>query len=220
METDAISLIISLQDKYPHLRCHIAHLSAASALPLIRAARSTGAKLTVETCFHYLCFSGDAIPRGHTEFKCCPPIREAANRESLWAGLKEGIIDCVVSDHSPCSIELKNLDDGNFMEAFGGISSLGLGLSVLWTEGAKRGVNIGRIIDWTSTRPAELAGISHLKGQLKVGLDGDFIIWDPDAEFTVCRYLSLIRNGDRARLRNRSQRNLSTSRTDYPPISV
>jgi allantoinase len=147
--------------------------------------RSAGAKLTVETCFHYLCLSADDIPRGHPEFKCCPPIREAANRDLLWDGLKEGLIDCVVSDHSPCVAELKMLDEGDIMNAWGGISTLGLGLSLLWTEGTKRGVNITQISNWTSARTATHAGLDHLKGQLKVGLDGDFIIWDPEAEFTV-----------------------------------
>lgn len=147
--------------------------------------------LTVETCFHYLCLSADDIPHGHPEFKCCPPIREATNRDFLWDGLKEGLIDCVVSDHSPCVTELKKLDEGDIMKAWGGISTLGLGLSLLWTEGAKRGVSIAQIIDWTSTKTAEHAGLSHLKGQLKVGLDGDFIIWNPEAEFTVCLSLLL-----------------------------
>lgn len=186
LETDAITLITSLQKKYPNLRCHIVHLSASSALPLIRAVRAAGMNLTVETCFHYLCLSADDIPRGHTEFKCCPPIREAANRDLLWDGLKEGLIDCVVSDHSPCITELKKLEEGDIMKAWGGISALGLGLSLLWTEGARRGVTIAQIINWTSTKTAEHAGLSHLKGQLRVGLDGDFIIWNPEAEFTVC----------------------------------
>ncbi|KAG6911147.1 hypothetical protein DXG01_003887 [Tephrocybe rancida] len=185
LETDAISLITTLQKRYPALRCHIVHLSASSALPLIRAARSAGLNLTVETCFHYLCLSATEIPDGHPEFKCCPPVREAANQELLWNGLLEGLIDCVVSDHSPCVAELKKLDEGDIMGAWGGISTLGLGLSLLWTEGQRRGVTIAQIIQWTSLNSAEHAGLGHLKGQLKVGLDGDFIIWDPDAEFTV-----------------------------------
>ena len=178
-------LITSLQKKYPNLRCHIVHLSASSALPLIRAVRAAGADLTVETCFHYLCLSADDIPRGRTEFKCCPPIREAINRDLLWDGLREGLIDCIVTDHSPCVAELKKLEEGDIMKAWGGISTLGLGLNLLWTEGARRGVSIAQIIDWTSTKTAEHAGLSHLKGQLRVGLDGDFIIWNPEAEFTV-----------------------------------
>ncbi|KAG5648464.1 hypothetical protein DXG03_003075 [Asterophora parasitica] len=187
LEIDAISLIISLQEKYPALRCHIVHLSASSALPLIRAARATGLKLTVETCFHYLTISVNEIPNGHPEFKCCPPVREAHNQEMLWEGLKEGLIDCVVSDHSPCIAGLKKLDEGDIMSAWGGISTLGVGLSLLWTEGQKRGITLAQIVNWTSTKTAEHAGLGHQKGQLKVGLDGDFVIWDPSAKFTVTR---------------------------------
>lgn len=186
LETDAISLITALQKTYPALRCHIVHLSASSALPLIRAARASGLNLTVETCFHYLCLSANDIPPGRPEFKCCPPIRESNNQDLLWDGLKEGLIDCVVSDHSPCVAELKRLDTGDIMSAWGGISTLGLGLSLLWTEGVKRGIGIAEIVEWTSKKTAEHAGLGDLKGRLKVGLDGDFIIWDPDAEISVC----------------------------------
>ncbi|KAG6873436.1 hypothetical protein C0995_015525 [Termitomyces sp. Mi166 len=185
LEMDAISLIISLQRKYPALRCHIVHLSASSALPLIRSAKAAGLNLTVETCFHYLCLSATEIPDGHPEFKCCPPVREAVNQGLLWDGLKEGLIDFVVSDHSPCTAELKRLDEGDIMGAWGGISTLGLGLSLLWTEGQRRGISIAQIIEWTSLKTAEHAGLGHLKGRLKVGLDGDFVIWDPNIEFTV-----------------------------------
>ncbi|KAK7057169.1 allantoinase [Favolaschia claudopus] len=187
LETDAISLITKLQRQYPSLRCHIVHLSAASALPVIRAAKASGLKLTVETCFHYLCLSADDIPAGRPEFKCCPPIREQANREQLWEALLDGSIDCVVSDHSPCVAELKKLDEGDIMGAWGGISTLGLGLSLLWTEGAKRGVSIARIVDWVCKKSAEHAGLGATKGELKVGYDADFVIWDPDAEYTVTK---------------------------------
>ncbi|THV06823.1 allantoinase [Dendrothele bispora CBS 962.96] len=185
LEADAISLITKLQATYPSLRCHIVHLSAASALPIIRAARVRGLKLTVETCFHYLCLQADDIPNGHPEFKCCPPIRKANNRELVWNALRDGTIECVVSDHSPCVQELKKLDDGDIMSAWGGISTLGLGLSLLWTEGLQRGVTIGDISNWTSWKTAEHAGLSDRKGKLEVGYDGDFLIWDPNAEFEV-----------------------------------
>lgn len=197
LETDAISLITSLQSKYPALRCHIVHLSASSALPLIRSVRATGLNLTAETCFHYLCLSAANIPDGEPVFKCCPPVREAANQDLLWAGLKEGLIDFVVSDHSPCVAELKKLDEGDIMGAWGGISTLGLGLSLLWTEGQRRGISIAQIVEWLSLKTAAHAGLGHLKGQLKVGLDGDFVIWDPNREFTVgtndyCEFITLI----------------------------
>ncbi|KAF8630637.1 hypothetical protein AX15_002788 [Amanita polypyramis BW_CC] len=184
-EVDAISLITTLQQSCPNLRCHIVHLSAASAIPIIRAAKAAGLKLTVETCFHYLCLSLDDIPSGRPEFKCCPPIRDIRNQDSLWDALKAGIIDCVVSDHSPCVTELKRLDEGDIMAAWGGISTLGLGLSLLWTESSKRGVSIAQISRWTSQNTAKHAGLGASKGQLKVGYDADFILWDPDGEFKV-----------------------------------
>ncbi|KIY73043.1 allantoinase [Cylindrobasidium torrendii FP15055 ss-10] len=187
LEVDAISLVTRLQKSYPRLRCHIVHLSAASALPLVREAKASGVNLTVETCFHYLCLAADSIPDGQPQFKCCPPVREEGNRQLLWDALLDGTIDCVVSDHSPCVAELKKLDKGDIMEAWGGISTLGLGLSLLWTEGRKRGVGIGKIIDWTSKKSAQHASLDHVKGALKVGYDADIIIWDADAQFTVTK---------------------------------
>ncbi|EIM92253.1 allantoinase [Stereum hirsutum FP-91666 SS1] len=186
-ETDAITRITNLQRAYPSLRCHIVHLSAAQALPIVRAAKASGINLTVETCFHYLCLSADSIPHGRPEFKCCPPIRDETNREALWAALKDGTIDFVVSDHSPCVAELKKVDEGDIMGAWGGISTLGLGLSLLWTEGKKRGISIGKILEWTSSKTAEHAALSGRKAKLEVGYDADFVIWDPEAQYMVTR---------------------------------
>ncbi|KIJ18698.1 hypothetical protein PAXINDRAFT_167262 [Paxillus involutus ATCC 200175] len=189
LEVNAISLIISLQKKYTSLRCHIVHLSASSALGAIQAAKKSGLKLTVETCFHYLCLSADDIPNGRPEFKCCPPIRNQSNRDNLWKALMDGDIDCVVSDHSPCVSELKKLEEGDIMGAWGGINSLGLGLSLLWTEGSKpeRGATLNQIVQWMSRKTAEHAGLSATKGSLAVGLDGDLVVWDPEAEFKVSK---------------------------------
>ena len=187
LEVNAISLITQLQAHSPSLRCHIVHLSAASALPIIRKAKAEGAKLTVETCFHYLCLSSDEIPDGKPEFKCCPPIRDNVNRELLWEALKDGTIDFVVSDHSPCVADLKKLDEGDIISAWGGISTLGLGLSLLWTEIQKtqKGVSLSQIVEWTSRATAEHAGLGAMKGAIKVGADADIVFWDPEAEFQV-----------------------------------
>jgi allantoinase len=107
----------------------------------------------------------------------------------LWEALKDGLIDCVVSDHSPCVTEMKKIEEGDIMSAWGGISTLGLGLSLLWTEGSKRGVTIAQIVQWTSTKTAEHVGLGERKGLLKVGYDADFVIWDPEAEFEVRNFL-------------------------------
>ncbi|KAF8307444.1 Metallo-dependent hydrolase [Clavulina sp. PMI_390] len=190
LETGAIDLIISLHKRFPGFRGHIVHLSAADALPAIRAARADGLALTVETCFHYLCLTASSIPHGHPEFKCCPPIRDATNRDKLWEALLDGTIDCVVSDHSPCVAELKRVQpesDGDFMSAWGGISTLGLGLSLLWTEGSKRGIKPGVLISWLTTGTAKIASLSNQKGAIRAGMDADFAIFDPTDSFMVTK---------------------------------
>jgi allantoinase len=165
-------------------RIHILHLSSASALPLIAAAKSEGVRLTVETCPHFLTLTAEEVPDGATEFKCCPPIREAANQDALWQALADGTIDCVVSDHSPSTIDLKAKDTGDFAAAWGGISSLQLGLPAVWTEARRRGHTLADVARWMSAGPAALAGLPA-KGAIAAGYDADFAVLDPDAAFTV-----------------------------------
>lgn len=165
-------------------RAHILHLSSADALPQIAAAKAEGVKLTVETCPHYLVFTAEEIPDGATTHKCCPPIREESNREALWQGLVDGTIDCIVSDHSPSTPELKLLDTGDFGAAWGGISSLQLGLSLVWTEAAKRGIDLAEVVAWMSSAPAAVAGVAD-KGAIALGNDADFAVFAPDEEWMV-----------------------------------
>ncbi|HZP50808.1 allantoinase AllB [Actinocrinis sp.] len=165
-------------------RVHILHLSSAESLPLIAEAKAGGVRVTVETCPHYLFFAAEDIPNAATEYKCCPPIRSAANREQLWAALDSGVIDFVVSDHSPCAPELKQRASGDFATAWGGIASVQLGLPVVWTEARQRGWTLGRIAELMAMRPADFVGLPH-KGRIAVGCDADLVVFDPDAEFTV-----------------------------------
>ena len=165
-------------------RAHVLHLSSSDALPLIAAARRDGVRVTAETCPHYLTFAAEEIPGGATQFKCCPPIREADNREQLWRGLADGTIDCIVSDHSPCTPELKRLDLGDFAEAWGGISSLQIGLSDVWTEARRRGFSLVDVTRWMAERPAQLAGLRR-KGRIEPGHDADFCVFAPDDGFVV-----------------------------------
>lgn len=184
-EVDAIQLVANLQRQYPSLRCHIVHLSAADALPIVREAKAAGLKLTAETCFHYLCLSDVDIPAGRPEFKCCPPIRDQHNRDKLWEALQDGTLDFVVSDHSPCVASLKAFESGDFMKAWGGIGTLGLGLSLLWTEGKKRGISLAKIVQWTSVNTSKHVGLDESKGAIREGFDADFAIFDPAASFEV-----------------------------------
>lgn len=186
MEVDAISLVSRLSTQYPGLRTHIVHLSAASAIPILQEARDLKKlPITVETCIHYLTLAAEEIPEGRTDFKCCPPIRNHANREILWKGLLDNHIDFVVSDHSPCVAELKKLSKGDFLTAWGGIGGLGLGLSLMWTEASKRGVSLSMLMQWLASKPATQIGLQGQKGALQVGADADFVIFDSQKRFTV-----------------------------------
>jgi allantoinase len=183
-EDAAIALLIDLC-RETGCAVHVVHLSSASALPRIAAAKAEGLPLTVETCPHYLCLRAEDVPDGDTTYKCAPPIRDDANREALWRGLLEGTIDFVVTDHSPCTPHLKQLDRGDFLEAWGGIASLSLGLSSVWTEARARGADPGRLARWMSTEPARFAGLSADKGAIAPGKHADLVAWDPDAELEV-----------------------------------
>ena len=163
---------------------HLLHLSSSDAVPMIRTARREGIAMTVETCPHYLVFEAQAIPDGATTFKCCPPIREADNREDLWAALGRGDIDCIVSDHSPCTPELKALEIGDFGQAWGGISSLQLGLPAIWTEARLRGHALTDVVRWMAEVPARVARL-HEKGQIERGYHADFAVFAPDDAFVV-----------------------------------
>ena len=165
-------------------RAHIVHLSSAEALPALAAARADGVRLTVETCPHYLTLCAEDIADGQTQFKCCPPVRDAANADQLWQALADGVIDFVVSDHSPSTIELKRLDEGDFGAAWGGISSLQLGLSLVWTEGRRRDHSLDAVIRWMAARPAEIVGVPD-KGSIAVGQDADLVVFAPDETYTV-----------------------------------
>jgi allantoinase len=182
-ECDAIQMLLDLC-RETNCRVHVVHLSAASALPLIAQARKEKLPLTAETCPHYLTLEAESVPEGRTEFKCAPPIREKANREKLWKALKDGLIDLVVSDHSPCVPELKKLKEGDFSSAWGGISSLQLGLPVIWTEARKRKLTLSDLVRWMAENPARFAGLES-KGALAPGKDADFTLFDADAEWTI-----------------------------------
>ena len=165
-------------------RVHILHLSAAGALPLIAEARAAGVRVTAETCPHYLTLDAASVPAGATEFKCCPPIRDAANADLLWQALADGLITCVVSDHSPCTPELKRRDTGDFAAAWGGIASVQLGLPVIWTAARERGHTLADVAGWMARRPADLVGLRG-KGRIAVGADADLVAFDPDDTFVV-----------------------------------
>ncbi len=182
-EVSAIELLIRLCRE---TRCpvHIVHLSAADALPAIASAKEEGLPLTVETCPHYLLLAAETIPDGATAYKCAPPIREEENRERLWAALRDGTIDLVTTDHSPCTPALKKQDTGDFIAAWGGIASLQLGWPLIWSEAERRGFELLDLVRWMSAAPARLAGLGS-KGAIAVGNDADLAICDLDETWVV-----------------------------------
>jgi allantoinase len=225
-ETYAIAEILSLAHLAPDLQLHIVHLSAIEAIPLLREARSKGVKITAETCFHYLSLAAEKIKAGDTRHKCCPPIRGQSNQDGLWEELlqdrEDGVIKTVVSDHSPCTPNIKLLpaefapkkeskrkaghssdcdscessegeeelaeEKGDFFSAWGGISSVGLGLPILWTEGTQRygdDFSIEDVVRWCCKNTAKQVGLERSKGDLAIGFDADIVVFDDTAEFIV-----------------------------------
>jgi allantoinase len=182
-EDSAIELALS-SARSAGARVHILHLSAASALALLASAKSDGVRVTAETCPHYLSLTAERVPDGATQFKCCPPIRDAANQELLWQGLAAGTIDIVVSDHSPCTPELKRPDTGDFAAAWGGIASLQLGLSIVYSSATARGHSLSDVVRWMAQAPADLVGLTH-KGRIAIGCDADLVAFDTEASQMV-----------------------------------
>ncbi|MEP7374479.1 MAG: allantoinase AllB [Chitinophagaceae bacterium] len=183
-EDDAIALTIKLCEEC-NCRIHIVHLSSADSIGQITKAKKKGLPLTVETGQHYLFFNAEEIKDGQTQFKCAPPIREKANNEKLWQALKRGIIDFVATDHSPSPPEMKELASGNFMKAWGGISSIQFALPVLWTAAKKHDCGLSKIAKWLCEKPAILAGKQKSKGKIAKGYDADLVVWDPEQQFIV-----------------------------------
>ncbi|MDQ6886841.1 MAG: allantoinase AllB [Gemmatimonadota bacterium] len=183
-EVEAVSLLVALAHEYGAW-IHIVHVSSADAIPVLARARAEGARVTAESCPHYLFFCAEEIADGATEYKCAPPIRGRDHREALWDALGRGTLDMVVSDHSPCPPALKCRESGHFLEAWGGISSLQLGLGAVWSGARARGHGPDRLSEWMSAAPAALAGLESRKGVLAPGADADIIIWSPDEDLQV-----------------------------------
>jgi allantoinase len=183
-ENRAVRLLIGLCREY-WCPVHVVHLSSGDVLGDLRAAKAEGLPLTVETCPHYLCFHAGQIADGDTRFKCAPPIREADNRERLWGALRDGTIDLIASDHSPCRPEMKRLETGDFGAAWGGIASLQLCLSAIWSEARARGFSLADVVRWMSAAPAALTRLNGAKGAIAVGRDADLVVFDPSSQWTV-----------------------------------
>lgn len=182
-ENEAIAAVIKAA-KATGARVHILHLASAEAIDSIHRAKADGVRITVETCPHYLTFAAEEVPDGATQYKCCPPVRDEANRRALWAGLESGAIDWIASDHSPCTPDLKRFDSGDFGAAWGGIASVQLVLPAVWTAARDRGLNLSRVVDWLTERPVRGVGMRG-KGRMQPGYSADLVVFAPEESFTV-----------------------------------
>ncbi|MFC8731803.1 allantoinase AllB [Luteimicrobium sp. NPDC057192] len=174
-------------------RAHVLHVSSAQVLPVLRAAKAEGLRITAETCPHYLTFADDDVPDGATRFKCAPPIRDSRNQDLLWEALDDGTIDLVVTDHSPSTVELKTAGGGDFGAAWGGIAGLQLGLAAVWTHAARRGVPLEHVVRWMATATARFVGLDD-RGAIVPGRRADLALVAPDAELRVDAARLLHRN--------------------------
>jgi allantoinase len=182
-ELAGVDLVLELSAR-TGCRVHVVHLACADGIARIAAARNSGVRVTVETCPHYLTFAAEEVPDGATACKCAPPIRERSHRDGLWQGLERGDIDLVASDHSPSPPALKCLESGDFLAAWGGIASLELALSAVWTGARQRGRTVMDVTRWMARHPALLAGLSR-KGRIAAGCDADLVVFDPDGSWIV-----------------------------------
>lgn len=182
-EVDAIRRVIRTAAT-TGARAHVLHLSSARALDLIKDARDDGVRLTVETCPHYLTFAAESIPDAAAQFKCCPPIRDAGNRDELWQALRDGLIDVVVTDHSPATAEEKTKGDGDLQQAWGGIAGLQVGFTAIAHEARRRGIDLVDVSRWMSTSTADLVGLTR-KGRIAQGADADLAVYDTAAPLDV-----------------------------------
>ncbi len=182
-EVGAVRAVVEAS-KASGCRMHVVHVASGAALTVLREAHDAGVPVTAETCPHYLTFAAEEVTDHDTAFKCCPPIRDAANRDRLWEGLAGHTLSTVVSDHSPCPADLKALDTGSFAEAWGGISSLQIGLPAVWTGASTRGHSVADVAGWMASGPADRAGL-HQKGRIEVGADADFCVFAPEASTVV-----------------------------------
>ena len=183
-EVAAVELLVRLC-RETSCRIHIVHVASAEVLPILRRVREEGLPITAETCPHYLAFSAEEIPDGGVAFKCAPPIRSRENREQLWEALRDGLLDLIVTDHSPCPPGLKRLEEGDFRGAWGGIASLQVALTAVWTAARERGFNLAHLARWMCAGPARLAGLEGRKGEIVPGADADLVVWEPEASFPV-----------------------------------
>ncbi|WP_245559120.1 allantoinase AllB [Microbacterium indicum] len=176
-EIEAVRLVVEAARK-TGARAHIVHVSSAGAVELVRRAKADGVRITIETCPHYLVLDPAELPDGEGRFKCCPPVRGGDDRDALWAGVLDGTIDAIVSDHSPATAELKNESDLGV--AWGGLSGVQTGLRAVWGEARRRGIELAEILPAFTTGPAAIVRLA--RGEIEREAPAHLVVFEPDGE--------------------------------------
>ena len=171
---------------------HVVHLSSAAALHEVREARAAGVAVSAETCPHYLVLTeeryDDPDPASCARFVISPPLRTPVDRDVLWAGLADGSLDLVATDHVPDRLSVEKAEAGRgvpFNEISNGAPGIETLLTLLYSEGVARGrLTLERLVDLLATTPARRFGLAR-KGAIEVGRDADLVVFDPSARRTI-----------------------------------
>jgi dihydropyrimidinase len=167
----------------------VVHVTCEEALREVQAARDRGEPAYGETCVQDLVLTVDDLARPGfqgAQFVCSPPLREQRHQDILWAGLRQGALQAVTTDHCPFTLEQKALGEGDFTKIPNGMPSIEHRLSVLWDRGVRTGrMTPNELVRQTATEPARIFGLAPRKGSIAPGGDADLVIFDPEAQHTI-----------------------------------
>ncbi|MEM7798601.1 MAG: dihydroorotase family protein [Chloroflexota bacterium] len=184
VESLAIARLIALAETFDR-SVHIAHTSTANGLAYVRAAKERGVPITAETCPHYLLFTSDILDEIGSFGKVNPPIRDAKEQSALWAGVDDGTIDVIASDHAPFSFREKQESQRDIRTAPPGIPSIEILYHFVLDLALSGRITLGRAVELISTVPAKMYDLYPQKGVIQVGSQADVVLFDPNTTTVI-----------------------------------
>jgi dihydropyrimidinase len=167
---------------------YIVHLTCEGALNAVRNATRRNQKIFVETCIQYLLLDASLYENNleGAKWVMSPPLREHKDQETLWAGINQGLVNVVATDHCPFMLDQKKLGENDFSKIPNGHPAIENRMELLFSEGVKKGrISLNKYVEVTSTNPAKIFGMFPRKGSLAPGSDADIVIFDPDEEHVL-----------------------------------